>query len=254
MNNLTNNVENYLQKFGFDKFEIDLYQGLIKFGRSTALELSRKLKISRSRVYRVLDSLIEKKVVIQTLEDNRLVFEVISYLDLEKIIEDKKNEVDLLNKTLPLIQDQILALVGNEGDSKVYHYQGENGVQQAMFNSLKLDGKLCVVSGSNLLKIDNMRNDFEKKLKEYFLQKKIKVVELTNKNNLESKAWEVRYIDGQVLVLGCDMFIYNNVVLIFDENKEKLFADEIHSKELADLQRQHFEYVWKGAENLTFAL
>ena len=57
----------------------------------------------------------------------------------------------------------------------------------------------------------------------------------------------IRYVNPNKLNIQVETLVYNTIVALY-EPKENGFCVEIHSKELADQQRQLFEFIWKQAD------
>jgi len=106
----------------------------------------------------------------------------------------------------------------------------------------------------------SLNNLFTKKqaenIRAEFLKRKIKIRELTNHAfheqytdvpDFHEKVMAIRYINPNKLNILVETLVYNNVVAIY-EPKEGGFCVEIHSKELANQQRQLFEFIWKQAD------
>lgn len=65
MSEQTDSLILLLKPFGITSEEIKIYLNLLEENTLSALSISRNLHISRTKVYRLLDKLIEKQLVIQ---------------------------------------------------------------------------------------------------------------------------------------------------------------------------------------------
>ena len=89
-----------------------------------------------------------------------------------------------------------------------------------------------------------------------FVKRNIKVRQLTNHpyhepytqvKDFHEKVMNIRYINPKKLQIKVETLIYNDIVALY-EPKEKGFCIEIKSIELADQQRQLFEFIWNQAD------
>jgi hypothetical protein len=90
-----------------------------------------------------------------------------------------------------------------------------------------------------------------------FVVNKITSRTLTNATHLETwtdvpeiveKYWQIRHLDPKVNPFQFEILIYNDVYCMYRYTGNEVFCVEIHSQELADMQRQLFEYLWLGAK------
>jgi bisphosphoglycerate-independent phosphoglycerate mutase (AlkP superfamily) len=71
--------------------------------------------------------------------------------------------------------------------------------------------------------------------------------EWTKVEELVEKYWEARYIDPKKFEIKTEILIYNEVVAMYDFRKE-IFCVEIYNQNLAEMQKQLFEFIWNLAE------
>ena len=60
--------------------------------------------------------------------------------------------------------------------------------------------------------------------------------------------WEMRHLDPHGHPFQFEILIYNNVYCMYRYTGDEIFCVEIYSQELADMQRQLFEYLWTVAK------
>lgn len=135
-------------------------------------------------------------------------------------------------------------------------YQGIEGLLEITKNSLNAEGELLIFETSYSSLNDMFDKETSEKIREEFLSRNIKIRELTNKiyhenytdvKDYNEKVMNIRYIDPKRISIKLETLIYNNVVAIYEPVKEGLRI-EIYSKELAEQQKQLFEFVWKYGE------
>lgn len=257
MSDQTDKIQNYLFKLNLTLDESRVYIYLNENSKSSALDISRKIHIARTKVYRILDKLIEKKLVVQILEENGRKFETTSPKQLEMLLVEKEQELETLKKTIPLVISQLEELHGtNSKNSKVLYYEGISGLKQITWNSLKAKGELLIYEvGTDMSAF--LDKKFSEKVREELVLRKIltrqltnhkKICDFTNVTSLVKKYWEVRYVSPADLKMNFEVLIYNNVYVAYNYSGKDIFCVEIYNQSLADMQRQLFEFVWKKSK------
>jgi len=121
-----NNILNSLIDLGLTDKEANLYIALLKNGKSTVLELSQITKLKRPTVYLILDSLREKSLILKIPYAKKSVF-------LAKEPDDFfRNVMDKTKKAHDSLY-QIKSLQKKEDRISVRYYEGEKGVEEALF-------------------------------------------------------------------------------------------------------------------------
>ena len=140
--------------------------------------------------------------------------------------------------------------------NQIITYSGVEGLLNVTFNSLKATGDLLIFETSYASLNDMFTKKQAEDIRKELVRRGIKVRQLTNHayhepyTNVEGfheKVMNIRYINPNKLRIKVETLIYNNVVAIY-EPKENGFCLEIKSKELADQQRQLFEFIWQNAD------
>lgn len=87
-----------LEEFGLTTKEAEIYLILIKSGPCTVAELSKKTNILRQSVYDILDKMMSRGIIGQSISNNTKVFEAVDAKVLFQILENKKK---LFAESLP---------------------------------------------------------------------------------------------------------------------------------------------------------
>ena len=247
-----------LAPYGIANEEATVFLYLQENKGSTALAISRALKLARTKVYRILDRLLDQKLVTALMSDRGQKFEAASSDRMAAIISQKELEVSSLKKNLSELGQQ-LELLGSSStrqESKVCYYEGVEGLKQVTWNSLKAQGELLT------MEIKDMDAFFDhayaEELRLRFVDNKIHIRTLTNATKIPpwtdiakemvKNYWEIRYIPRQQMDIKFEILIYNDVYAMYRYQDKKVFCVEIYSRELADMQRQIFYYMWQKAQ------
>lgn len=250
-----NNIE-MLRNFGLNEDEAGLYHYLCKNGSSTALLISRQIHVGRTKVYRMLDKLIELGLAEQIVESRGFMFRATDFSRLKTIITEKKLQLQNAEAMLPDLIESLKPDMAEDKKQRVVYLKGEDVYKQVTWNSLKAKGKLFIfemVSDMSSL----MDRSFAEEVRRELVKRRIHVHQITNFKHLEhytdvtelvEKYWDVKYIDPKVLNLSYEVLIYNDVVAMYNLRGKDVFCVEVHDANLAAMQKQLFAYIWRTAQ------
>lgn len=248
----------FLTQFGVSEQEAKIYLGILSGRGDTALTISRYTKLARTKVYRLLDNLVAKGLVITRLGERGTLFSALPPSQLEILLSDREHELSKLRQSLPTLESQLNALVSQKETSKspqVRYYHGVEGLKQVTYNSLKAKGELLSyeLETMNSFLSRDWAEDFRRK----FVANKIHIRTMVNSTKLTGwtdvtemvkKYWEMRHVDPKGKPFQFEILIYNDVYCMYRYTGDDIFCVEIRSQELADMQRQLFEIIWSDAK------
>ena len=246
-----------LTQFGVTESEAKVYLAILGGRGDTALSISRELKLARTKVYRLLDNLILHKLIVTRVGERGMRFVATPPSQLELLLSDKEHDLLRLRQTLPILQSQLSQLSITESGSKpkVLYYHGLEGLKQVTYNSLRAKGELLTyeLETMNAFLSRGWAEDFRRK----FVANKIHTRSLVNSTymagwtdvtEMVKNYWEMRHLDPHGNPFQFEILIYNNVYCMYRYTGDEIFCVEIYSQELADMQRQLFEYLWGVAK------
>ena len=145
-------IMNEFSKFGLSVNQIKVFFFLSKFGPMVAIEISRKLRITRTEVYQILTSLQNKGIVLASFQ-HPIEF---SALSLNKAIlvmvnteSDRLNALKKSEVTLKKIWDKIPSM-SNNTEQTVEQFQvlrGENQINSKIINMISKTKKEFLILG-----------------------------------------------------------------------------------------------------------
>lgn len=145
-------ITNEFSKFGLSVNQIKVFYFLSKFGPMVAIEISRKLRITRTEVYQILTSLQNKGIVLASFQ-HPIEF---SALSLNKAIlvmvnteSDRLNTLKKSEVTLKKIWDKIPSMPNNT-EQTVEQFQvlrGENQINSKIINMISKTKKEFLILG-----------------------------------------------------------------------------------------------------------
>lgn len=172
-------VKNFLLDFGLTEKEITVYTTLLKTGPNTIMNLARETGIKRSTTHNTVEELIKKGLVSQTNYGERRMVIAEDPDKLKFLMEQKKWDINKLEKNLPDIIDTITHMVPTSREtntSEVKYYTGEKGIQLIYNEALKAKE---LRSYANIKKIFEVFSDNS----DIFIQ--------SHKNNKDLNLWEI---------------------------------------------------------------
>ncbi len=256
MSDKTDSLLPLLLPLGLKQDEASLYLLLRRNTSYTALEISRKLEIPRTRVYRMLDSLLKIGLVNSILDSRGQRFEAAGKVQLEALVAQKEFEARLFKNNIDSLEEQLALLPNTEQkNSKVLYYHGVEGLKQVTWNSLKAKGELLTLEVSDMSAFldkayaEDMRYRFvENKIKIRTLTNVVKIAAWTSTHEMVEKYWSIRHIPAKQMKINFEILIYNDVYALYRYQDADIFCVEIYNKELTEMQKQVFEFMWKNAK------
>ncbi len=238
--------EEVLEEIGLTKSEIHVYLALLELGSSSTGKIIEKSKASSSKIYEILDRLIDKGLVSFIIKAGVKHFEAAPperIMDYMKEKEEKlTKQKDDLKKVIPELKlKQTLAKYKSEATI----YKGMKGVETAFYSALNLltpkDEMLVIGIPSRSETV----NRFFLKFGIERGKRKIKIRALANEAargepQLKAPLTNVKYIPE---ITPAAINIFKDRVIIFPEADEPLLI-VIDNKEVADSFRVQFERWW----------
>lgn len=248
-----------LKQFGLTQDEATIYLELLKRKNTTAYKLSKKLKMSRTKVYSLLDILKSKNLVSENTKSFGSEYIAHPYKHLEQLVEVKEAEIKELKETLPELYKKFSEVIPATSKKKasVLHYYGMKGLKQVVWNTLRAEKEFRIYEVSRLSAF--MQQEFAENVRREYVKRGIVNYDLTNQSFMPGwtdvkefveKYQKIRYIDPKILTIRFEIYIYNDVVAMVDYKDEEIFCIEITNPTLAQFQTQLFDYVWSNAQKM----
>lgn len=239
-----------LEEIGLTKSEIKVYLALLELGSSSTGKIVEKSKVSSSKIYEILDKLIEKGLVSYIVESGVKRFEaadpkrILDYMnEKERKLKDQKDEI---KKILPELK---LKRTLSKYKSEATIYRGLKGIETAYYgalDTLKPSDTILVLGAPS--RSETLNRFFAKYMKEAARRKvKFKLIynekargELqTEPESMPSGEW--KYTPEET---PAETAIYPDRVIIFPEAKDIILV-EIKNKEIVESFRVQFEKWWE---------
>lgn len=243
-----------LEQMGLTKSEISVYLALLKLGETTAGPIVDEAKVTRSKIYDILERLKNKGLASHITKESTKYFSAANPSNVMVYLDDKENEIrdqkDSLKRILPQLEQQYLVATENK---TAEIFVGMKGMQNA-FNLLIKEFSpeeeyyaFGAGKGENVEKIrfffDRLHNERIKK------GVKSKIIFNTTSKGLfksqeKSKLVEVKYL---IESTPAAINIYKNYIIVAILTEEPITI-LIRNKEVADSFKEYFKVMWRLAK------
>src|SRR3989344_653422 len=239
-----------LREIGLTEGEIRVYMALIGLGKSSTGAIMEKSGISSSKVYLILEKLIEKGLVSFIIEENIKKFQVTNPNTIIDYIRKKKDNLQELEEKSKDLIETINSLLGKYEEETVQIYKGFRGAETAFTRLIEETNE----EGVNLFfshdkeELDDSVIMFFKRIKEKRLARRIKTLGIVHpilRESFETKVKEKYYkVKFSKTAPPTPITIGKNSILLTLWGKEPLCI-EIRSKRMVKKYSDYFYNVWK---------
>lgn len=247
----------FLQTFGLNKTESDLYELLLKLGEVPASILVEESKLKRPTVYNAMKLLQKKGLVTYSDVNKKLYFRPEPPSKLLNIIEEQYQTLGRAKDTMQGILPQLTSSYVLSVEKPVIRmYEGVEGLKKAHLEILAEKKEILAYVSVNAA-IDEKFGNFWKKY--YAIRKRdnitVRAITPNTKDGVRYKQQDkdqlrkTRLVPVNKFPFAIEKDIVGNKVAFFSTQREKLIITLIDNKEIADAERAIFELAWEQAEH-----
>lgn len=244
-----------LEQIGLTKSEIKVYLALLGFGTSTVGPLLEKSKVANSKIYFLLNKLIEKGLVSLTEKQGTKCYNAESPNRMLDYIDLKKQELEKEKQELKQLLPSILSKQKIPKENTVKVFEGRRGIFSAyedIIETLPRQGEILYFSlGEEDLTqiwVQNFFKEFAQKRKEKGIFSKgiyPRYMKKTISKNFKGQPLHKIKFSNYIFPTG--VIIYNSKVLLLDWKNLIVFM--ICSDQIAENYRRVFEELWKNTKS-----
>jgi sugar-specific transcriptional regulator TrmB len=259
MSNDISPMHEYFAKLGLEPDIAEIYLTLNAYGAQSLLQLSRNAAIERTRLYRLIDTLVDCHLIEIETHYKRKIYKAAPISNLQVLLSRREQELRDLRVDLHHLQNNFQPSSISSPLTHVQFYKGAEGVKQMLWNQTKAKTENLSILYENMQHKTNSAfferwvdrsNQQELKFRsivgDYFLSTQRKWY--SSHDNEKLKFWEGRYIDNAVYPITHSTNVYDNVVAYFNWRDGEVFGIEVYNQEVADAQRQFFEILWDKSQ------
>lgn len=249
-------IQRFVQKLGFSEVEARIYITLVKCGRLSLLELSRKTGVERTYLYRLVPGLVERGLLVEAVAQKAKVVEAARPEQIERMVSEQVSLSEELTREYAEFEKQVSNSPALP-ETAVRYYRGVAGIKQILWNELKAKGEILSYTYRNLE--EPVGIPFFTKWVEQIERKKIisrdirgdtfiKSTREPSHKHIHIGGSEWRYLPDTQLALTHNLDIYNNTVAIYYWHEGELVGVEIENKYVAETQRGIWRNMWELAK------
>ena len=251
---LIDSVTPFLNELGLTNDQVNAYLYLLHLGKSSVMNLSSAMGSGRTRLYPILESLVDLQIVKVDQQHYGTTYEALNPASLDFLVTKKETEAHRLRNEIDNITEKLTSLSGStNGVSKVIEYRGIDGLKQINFNQTKAQDYVYVYELAHLDEHETMPQSFVDRMRRMTYENNITTYDLSN-----NKDWEfvrmptnpkglfqkASYIPKEIFEIKVETYVYNDVIAYLGYDKDEPFGIEIYNKELVEQQKQIFKILW----------
>lgn len=248
-----------LKNLNLDEKESLIYKALLYEDSLTVLDLSRKVSLPRSTVYRICTILVGRNFLKWVIEHQGKKVRAILPHGLISIVEQKESEIQKAKDAIERLTALERIIPKKIAPTEVRYYYGLDGMKQLVWNTLDAKKETFGYSMWGRTKIIGLK--FERKYTAERLRRAILDKVIINQKGLELLTKEMSVKDvgvGQkIRVIGDkgfeiigDIYIYNDIYAVNIWSKNEIIGVEIENPDIVKVQKSIFMKLWKEAEPL----
>jgi len=246
-------MQKILEQIGLTPTETKIYLALLETGESKVGSILSNAKLNSGRIYDVLEGLIQKGLVSTITRKGVKRYSPAPPTRIYELLEQQRillgEHQKAFEKVLPELQKRFATQKSRVRVEVFFGAEGYRAANELMFTDTK--DKMLNVYGLSAVKrypqslIDALRFYIYKKRKESGAKiRKLGAEEARIETVYDEDNSEIRYLPHPTVI---EFQTYGDITLV-GYNQEPLLTIIVHSKELTEGFRDHFDYLWKQAE------
>lgn len=248
--------EKLLEGIGLTRGEIKVYFSLLELGSSTTGEIIKKARVSRSKVYEMLDKLLDKGLVSFVVKENTKYFEAAKPASILEYVRKRKKELEskesAIRNLLPSLEEKQKSA---KQPQTATVYEGTKGIQ-TIYNEIlaimKKGEEYYAIAVEPEIYKDEQLQIFIHAYHKRRAKKGIKVKLLAHesikkeirKTIAKSRLMEIKYT---IQAIPSATLIYKNNVATFVWGKNPV-GIVTRSNTIAKRYKDFFEEVWRNVK------
>jgi len=254
-------IRTYFSKLGLEPEIADIYLALYTNGPQAISELSRTARVERTRIYRLIDKLMDSHLIEVETHYKRGILKAAPVANLHILIAQKEQELKGLQDDLQLIEKVLTRNSLSSPATRVQFYQGPEGAKQMLWNqTTRQEESLSILLRPMQECTGKVFFDrWIEKYNEHGLPSRSVVgpeflhsLKAWREKNGDKKLklWQGRLIAPELFTITCNMTIQGDVINYFEWKDGEIYGIEIYNSHIAQLQHQLFEDIWQKATPL----
>lgn len=249
-------VRTYFAKLGLEAEIADIYLALHAHGPQSIAALARNSGVERTRIYRLIDKLMDSNLVEIETQSKRGIIKAAPIANLTILIKAREQELRSLHDELGLIEQVLARTSVSDSTTRVQLYKGYEGYKQMLWNETGATSDVLALLHENM----------QAKTKHAFLDEWITrsnqhsihytcigddtFFKSTQNASNEAKLpehWQIKHISPDVFTIPVTCVVYDDVIAYYTWKDDDIFGIELYNKAAATMQRQLCMLIWDKA-------
>ena len=245
---MENKINYLLEEMGLTQGEVKVYLSLFKLGNTSSGEIVKEAKVHTSKVYPILDRLIDKGLVSYIKEGKKTIYCANSPQMLIKFLEEKELKIEKQKKDAKeMIKELELMKTWEKVKTQASIFKSLKGFENCFENfkkNIKKNDEVLVFCTLNLEK--NLERKFKDSLNQLSNKIKICLNEKSKKLNeelLKLKNIKIKKIQESLFIPALIYIHENKIILSVEEGKTTFY---IENKEVVESFKIYFKTFWES--------
>lgn len=236
-------VRAYFAKLGLEPEIADLYLALHTHGPQSMSELSRSSGVERTRIYRLVDSLLDSNLIELEAHGRRGVMKAAPIANLTILIKKREEELHSLQDELGLIEQVLGRNSLSAPGLRLQLFQGVDGIEDLLQRQIQGTHEQRLLLHESLPR--HTGTDFWKRWLQLPTGMTGRMISNQKSATGLPDPWQSAIIAPAVCTIRHTTALYGDVTAYFIEKDGNFFGLEIHSPEVTATQQQLFELLWQ---------
>ncbi len=255
----------WLPSLGLDKNEQLVYEALVAHPWLTALGLSRVVPVKRSTLYRMLENLKEKGLIVDEVGDNTTYYAVSGPEELSNLVHEQEIKLTSVREAIEgLTGDLRIAGASLKHQTSLRFYRGQTGLRQMDWRMTQTRKATVYIFDSGQWS-ETLGLSFAEKIREEIVRQDIRVLELSNKpkkidkdgkaiwtenSRYLTRHYSRRKIDKKILPIDEDVYVFGDTIQFHGYKQHDCMGIEMIKNDFATTLVRLFMLAWQRAKQV----
>jgi sugar-specific transcriptional regulator TrmB len=253
----TDAIRTYFAKLGLEAEIADIYLALHTYGPQSISQLSRNARVERTRIYRLIDQLMDSNLIEIDAPQKRGIIKAAPIANLHILIAQKEQELKSLQDELGLIEQALARNSLSSPVSRIQFYEGPEAAKHIRQNMLSSKSEVLSVLYKDLP--DEFDQHFTSQwvasatrqaiVFRNLLAPKFSQATRSSPATIYPKSWTSLLTSADIFPITFSTFIYDDVVATYQWQQKTIYGMELHGEAYANMQKTLFEMLWQRFEH-----
>lgn len=255
-------VRDYFDRLGYEPEVAKLYLALISNGPQHIAALSRLSGVERTKIYRLIDVLLEAELIEITTEGTRGIMQAAPIANIRALLARRESELKSLHQNLELLEHAMKQHEVSSPTTRVRLYTDATGMRSLLKSSLPSENTvlymLCIepiehyVGSKFMQEWSALLHTTESSIYYLFTPKAAALHHAWHKQHklVQCAPFQARIIPPDIADPTNSLLIWPDRIAFAERAHTSLHMTLIENKATATLQRVYFELLWRQSAEI----